>query len=95
MEILLQKELTHSIPLVSFYTPWKNQKIPGFLMFSGGLEREQWYEMSWKDSILKRYSVEHLQIVGLKPYQNISKSSYSQLFFKIGVLENFAKLTEK
>ena len=46
MEILLQKELTHSVPLVSFYTPRKNQKIPGFLMFSGGLEREQWYEMS-------------------------------------------------
>ena len=35
--------LTHFIPLVSFffYTPWKHQKTRGFLMFSGGIERDQ------------------------------------------------------
>ena len=37
--------VTHFIPLVSFYTPWKHQKTRGFLMFSGGLERDQWHEM--------------------------------------------------
>ena len=29
----------------SFYTPWKHQKIRGFLMFPGVLERDQWHEM--------------------------------------------------
>ena len=31
--------------LVSFYTPWKHQKAPAFLMFSEGIERDQWHEM--------------------------------------------------
>ena len=36
------------MPLVSFYTPWKHQKIKSFLMFSEGTESDQWYEMgSW------------------------------------------------
>ena len=29
--------------LVSYYTPWK-QTIWGFLMFSNGIERDQWHE---------------------------------------------------
>ena len=33
------------MPLVSFYTPWKQQKTRSFLMFSGGIERDQWHEM--------------------------------------------------
>ena len=37
---------THFSPLGSFYTPWKHQKTRGFLMFSGGVEREQWHEMA-------------------------------------------------
>ena len=36
--------LTHVIPLVSFYTPWKDQKNSDFLMFSGVMEREKWHE---------------------------------------------------
>ena len=35
------------MPLISFYTPRK-QKIRGFLMFSGGIERDQWHEMGLK-----------------------------------------------
>ena len=31
--------LTHFMPLVSFYTPWKYQNTWGFLTFSGGIER--------------------------------------------------------
>ena len=38
--------LTHFIPLVSFYASPKNrQKTFGFLIFLGGLERDQWHEM--------------------------------------------------
>ena len=29
--------------LVSFNTPWKLRKRSGFLMFSGGIERDQWH----------------------------------------------------
>ena len=32
-------------PIGSFYTPSKHQKIFDFLMFSGGVERDQWHEM--------------------------------------------------
>ena len=39
------KELTHFVPLISFDTPWKHQKTSGFLMFSGGITRDQWHEM--------------------------------------------------
>ena len=37
--------LTHFILLVSFYTSWKHQKTFSFLMFSRGIERDQWHEM--------------------------------------------------
>ena len=35
------------ILLVSFYTPKKHQKASGFLMFLGGLERDQWHKMDY------------------------------------------------
>ena len=48
--------LTHFLPLVSFYTPWKHHKTRGFLMFTGGIERDQWYETGswggWRDMCL-------------------------------------------
>ena len=47
--ILIFMQLTHFMPLVSFYTFWKHQKTKGFLVFSGGIEREQWHEMGWTD----------------------------------------------
>ena len=34
-------QLSYFMPMISFYTPSKDQKIRGFLMFSGGLERGQ------------------------------------------------------
>ena len=33
------------MPLISFDTPWKHQKTRGFMMFSGGIKRDQWHEM--------------------------------------------------
>ena len=36
------------MPLFSFYLPWKHQKTRGLMMFSGRIERGQWYGMlSW------------------------------------------------
>ena len=37
--------LAHFMPLVSLDTPWKHQKTKGFLMFSEGIESDQWHEM--------------------------------------------------
>ena len=37
--------LTHFMSLVSFNTPWKHQKTSSFLMFSGGIQKDQWREM--------------------------------------------------
>ena len=31
--------------MLYFYTPWKRQKSKGFLMFSGGIEMEDWAKM--------------------------------------------------
>ena len=36
--------LTDFMPLVSFYTPWKNVKTRDFL-FSGGIEKYYWHEI--------------------------------------------------
>ena len=39
------ESLAHFMPLISFYTPWKNQKTKGFLIFSRGIERDR--GMKW------------------------------------------------
>ena len=46
-------QLTHFLPLVYFYTPWKHQKTFCFLMFSGGIERDQWH----KNGLSRTYSL--------------------------------------
>ena len=38
----IKGRLTHSMPVVSFYTPWKYQKTAGFFIFSEGIEKDQW-----------------------------------------------------
>ena len=43
----LQIILTNFTPLVSFYNPRKHKKNRSFLMFSRGVERNQWREMGW------------------------------------------------
>ena len=37
--------LKHFRPIFPFYTLWKHQKKPGFLVFSGGIKWEYWSEM--------------------------------------------------
>ena len=39
--------LIHFMPLVSSYTSWEYQKTSAFLMFSWGVERDQWHEMGY------------------------------------------------
>ena len=39
--------VTHVMSLLFFYTPWKYQKVSGFLMFSGGIERNHWHEIGY------------------------------------------------
>ena len=48
---LFTKYLTHFVPLISFDTPWKHQKTRSFLMFSGGIKRDQWHEIGWKKNV--------------------------------------------
>ena len=36
------------MPLISIYISCKRQKTRDFLMFSGGIERDQWHEMGLK-----------------------------------------------
>ena len=44
-KVIIFKALTHSQPIFHFYSPWKQQKTGGFLMFSGGIEVEHWLKM--------------------------------------------------
>ena len=43
--LFIYHALTHFMSLDSFYTPWKHQETLGFMMISGGVERDQWHEM--------------------------------------------------
>ena len=44
---LIEVSSTNFMVLVSFFTPWKHQKVKGFLTFSVGIKRDQCDEMSW------------------------------------------------
>ena len=37
--------ISHFMPLISFYNPWKHHKTRGFLKFSGGIEIDQHCEI--------------------------------------------------
>ena len=43
--------------IVFFSTPYKHQNTSSFLIFSGGIEREQWHEMA--ESCFFTYNFEH------------------------------------
>ena len=42
---LIELLLNPFSPVSYFYTPWKRQKIKGFLTFSGGIQMERWAKM--------------------------------------------------
>ena len=52
----------HFMPLVSLCTPWDHQEISGFLMFSGGIEIDQWHVMSWVKIYGKHILVSRLKL---------------------------------
>ena len=57
------------MPLASFYTPWRHQKISGFLMFSGGIERDQWHKIGQNRKHLMFYktlNVSHLMFCKIR-----------------------------
>ena len=39
--------LNYFMPLVSLYTPREHEKTSGFPVFSGGIKRDYWHEMSY------------------------------------------------
>ena len=47
--------------LVSFFTPWKHLKIKGFLIISGGIEKDQWLKWVNEKSKRKKKEVVFLQ----------------------------------
>ena len=42
----VQDGLTHFLPMLHFYTPWKHQKVSDILMFSVGIEVER--SLKWR-----------------------------------------------
>ena len=76
-----------------FLYPPENRKS-GFLMFSGGIERNQWHKMSEEEKrCMARITQNKLQTIF--SLCSLVRSSHSVLFVKIGVLKNFAIFTEK
>ena len=45
----------HFMPLAPFYIPLKNQKTSGFLMLSGGTQKDQRYKGS--QSVIKYFQI--------------------------------------
>ena len=72
------------MPLALFYTPLKHHKTSGFLIFSGGMERDQWHERI-------KYSEEKFF---QKSFSNFSRkdSRGSAIFVKLHAIKNFSKL---
>ena len=74
--------LTHFQPMFHFYTPWKHQKTPGFLMFSEGHRKRTSVEngsvIFGTDLHLKKLAILHVLFnfyflgVCFKPYQTFS-----------------------
>ena len=61
--------LTHYMPLVSFYIPWRQQESSGFFMFSGCIERNQWHEMCithflWHQALLNSCTFYRIKYLG-------------------------------
>ena len=79
--------LSYFKPMFHFYTPWKRQKISGFLTFSGGTEIENWLEMDYNCGF-KTSNVTQKELSEV-----LYKSSYSSKFCNIHrkklVLESF------
>ena len=67
-----------------FYTPWNNQKIKAFVVFSGGIKWEHWPKISWYRDLL-------LKTGKLKLKFEIFISSYQEIIRKIDAWERINK----
>ena len=47
------KYITHIMTLVSFYSPWKDQKTYGFLLISGGIKKNSGVKLVKGKGLLK------------------------------------------
>ena len=68
----LKTDLTYFMSLVSFYALWKHQKIYGFLMFSEGIERDQWNEMGQASNVENSMSTS-TRILARRMFRTLSK----------------------
>ena len=82
--------LTHFIPLVSFYTPWKHQKTSGFL-FSGGIERAQWQKIIWIISVQWNSAAEQVKKKVYTPNCLISARTSKSILWKYWGVTLFLK----
>ena len=76
----------HYMPSVSFYIPWKQKTSDGYLMFSGGIERDEWHMSLWFDIRSKCFSINAFKLVpkisGIELNQNSILILYLYFFRK-------------
>ena len=73
--------LTYLMPMVSSYTPWK-QKNGEFLMFSGGIKRDQWHEVRECNVDIQMRTVHFKKLWNWKFYVTAVKFNSGRIFKK-------------
>ena len=69
--------LTHFMSLVSFDTPGKCQKTKGFVIFSGGIERDQWHEMGQRFQMFEKGDSSNKQKMNGCSFQHVLRHNLS------------------
>ena len=69
--------------LFSSLSPWKQQKTSSFLMFSTGVERDQWYKMDkWRrfkvHTVIKLHTVIPTDTTGSKLFKELESNNNIQ-----------------
>ena len=82
--------LTHFMPLVFFYTPWIRHKTFGFLMFSEGIERDQWHE--WVNLHWQSYHYYHYSYMSNISSLYINNYGFSMNIYKPSTLKKLSKI---
>ena len=83
-EFLNVSTLAYSMPLVFFHTPWKRQKTSGFLTFSEGIEKDQWYEMPQRP--LKIFHWKNIGSIKYRPFRHAPATRCSECLLEPGSL---------
>ena len=99
------KRLTLFFSMFPFNLPWKNQKIIGFLMFSGVSKREHWKEMCKINQIVEiveiskkiKIHTDVSQFFGICSFRNyiwkslVSSTHFEQIFYVVPLQQIFVK----